>query len=90
MKVIDTYKFYKEKYREYVVLIKSGIFYEVYNNDVSIMYSLFHYKIRVVGNNFNVGFPINNIGNICKILDDNNPDFHISGNQLDKILKNNV
>ena len=44
MKVIDTYKFYKEKYREYVVLIKSGIFYEVYNNDVSIMYSLFHYK----------------------------------------------
>jgi DNA mismatch repair ATPase MutS len=33
MKVIDAYKQYKEKYREYVVLIRTGIFYEVYNSD---------------------------------------------------------
>lgn len=41
MKIIDAYSFYKEKYREYVVLVKSGIFYEVYNDDISIIYSLF-------------------------------------------------
>ena len=69
MKVIDVYNLYKEKYREYVVLIKSGIFYEVYNNDVGIIYSLFHYKIRNIGNNFNIGFPINGISNVCNILD---------------------
>lgn len=41
MKIIDTYNIYKEKYREYVVLIKSGIFYSVYNDDVSIIYWLY-------------------------------------------------
>lgn len=65
MKIIDAYNIYKEKYREYVVLIKSGIFYSVYNDDVSIIYSLFYYKIKNVGNNFNIGFPISNINN-CK------------------------
>lgn len=68
MKIIDTYNIYKEKYREYVVLIKSGIFYSVYNDDVSIIYSLFHYKIKNVGNNFNIGFPISNINNVCNKL----------------------
>ena len=44
MKIIDTYNSYKVKYKEYVVLIKSGIFYECLNDDIGIMYSLFRYK----------------------------------------------
>ncbi|MBR4619093.1 MAG: hypothetical protein IKO49_07295 [Bacilli bacterium] len=46
MKIIDTYNSYKIKYKEYVVVIKSGIFYDVFNDDIAIMYSLFHYKIK--------------------------------------------
>ena len=61
MKLVDIYLSYKKKYREYVVLIKSGIFYEVIEDDVGIMYSLFNYKIREIGNSYNIGFPINNI-----------------------------
>lgn len=57
MKIIDTYNSYKIKYKEYVVLIKSGIFYECLNDDISIMYSLFHYKIKNNGNNYVVGLP---------------------------------
>ena len=41
MKLVDIYLSYKKKYREYVVLIKSGIFYEVIEDDIGIMYSLF-------------------------------------------------
>ena len=48
MKLVDIYLSYKKKYREYVVLIKSGIFYEVIEDDVGIMYSLFNYKIRQI------------------------------------------
>ena len=46
MKLIDTYYNYKLKYKEYVVLLKSGIFYECFNDDIGIIYSLFHYKIK--------------------------------------------
>lgn len=57
MKLIDTYNNYKIKYKEYVVLLKSGIFYECFNDDIGIMYSLFSYKIKNNGSNYVVGFP---------------------------------
>lgn len=50
MKLVDTYNGYKKIYKDYVVLIKSGIFYEVFNDDVGIMYSFFCYKITYNGN----------------------------------------
>lgn len=68
MKLIDTYYNYKLKYKEYVVLLKSGIFYECFNDDIGIIYSLFHYKIKNNGNNYVVGFPNNSLSKICNIL----------------------
>lgn len=72
MKLIDTYNKYKKIYKDYVVLIKSGIFYEVFNDDVGIMYSFFHYKIKYNGNNYVVGFPCSNIEYVCSVLKNNN------------------
>ncbi len=71
MKLIDTYNSYKIKYKEYVVLIKSGMFYECLNKDVSIMYSLFHYKIKNNGINYIVGFPEKSIVKVCDSLKQN-------------------
>lgn len=68
MKIIDAYNNYKTKYKEYVVLIKSGIFYNVLNDDVSIIYSLFHYKIKNNGNNYIVGFPKSSINKVVDTL----------------------
>ena len=34
------------------------------------MGSLFNYKIREIGNSYNIGFPINNIGFVCNKLED--------------------
>ena len=67
MKLIDTYYNYKLKYKEYVVLLKSGIFYECFNDDIGIIYSLFHYKIKNNGNNYVVGFPNNSLSNLLNI-----------------------
>ena len=88
MKLIDTYNSYKIKYKEYVVLIKSGIFYECLNDDIGIMYSLFHYKIKNKGNNYIVGFPKNSIVKVTDnlkhnkinyiVLEKNNDEYYIS------------
>ena len=59
MKLIDVYNSYKVKYKEYVVLIKSGIFYDILNDDIGIIYSLFHYRIKNNENYYNIGFPNN-------------------------------
>ena len=97
MKLIDTYNSYKIKYKEYVVLIKSGIFYECLNDDIGIMYSLFHYKIKNKGNHYIVGFPKNSIVKVTDnlkhnkinyiVLEKNNDEYYISDKY--KTNKNN-
>lgn len=71
MKLIDTYNNYKIKYKEYVVLLKSGIFYECFNDDIGIMYSLFSYKIKNNGSNYVVGFPNSSLSKVLNILEEN-------------------
>lgn len=91
MKLIDTYYNYKLKYKEYVVLLKSGIFYECFNDDIGIIYSLFHYKIKNNGSNYVVGFPNNFLSKICNILENNNINYIIvdKDNIIDKYKSKN-
>ena len=46
MSTIYMIKNIKELLSEYVVLVKIGTFYEVYNNDSYIISYLFNYKIK--------------------------------------------
>lgn len=48
-------------YHDYVIFIKSGIFYECIANDALIINILFNYKVKIFGNTVKVGFPIKNI-----------------------------
>lgn len=91
MKLIDTYYNYKLKYKEYVVLLKSGIFYECFNDDIGIIYSLFHYKIKNNGSNYVVGFPSNSLSKICNVLENNNINYIIvdKDNIIDKYKSKN-
>lgn len=91
MKLIDTYYNYKLKYKEYIVLLKSGIFYECFNDDIGIIYSLFHYKIKNNGSNYVVGFPNNSLSKICNILENNNINYIIvdKDNIIDKYKSKN-
>lgn len=82
---------YKLKYKEYIVLLKSGIFYECFNDDIGIIYSLFHYKIKNNGSNYVVGFPNNSLSKICNILENNNINYIIvdKDNIIDKYKSKN-
>lgn len=71
MKLIDVYNDYKVEYKEYVIIIESGIFYNVYNQDCSIIYNLLKYKIKYSNNNYLIGFPSSIIKKVTDILIDN-------------------
>ena len=43
MKQVDKYGVYKEKYSDYIVLIKEGTFYKCYYNDAKILWYVFNY-----------------------------------------------
>ena len=57
MRLIDVYREYKEKYPKYVVIIRCGLFYEVYGEECYILNNIFGYKIRNINGNSRVGFP---------------------------------
>ena len=69
MRAIDAYKFYKSTYKEYVILIMSGVFYEIFNDDVSVIYSLFSYKVKCNGYDYNSGFPLSNLNKVISELE---------------------
>ena len=72
MKLIDVYNDYKKNYKEYVIIINSGIFSYIYNIDIGIIYSLFKYKIKRKSDYYLIGFPNNNLVKVLEILKNNN------------------
>jgi len=67
MKLIDVYNNYKNDYKEYVLIIENGIFYNIFNEDTSIIYSLLNYKIKKSSNNYIIGFPQNNLNKVIDV-----------------------
>ena len=64
------YKEIKDKNCESLVFIKSGIFYETYDNDCKIMTTLFNYQIKNFKNFSRTGFPIGNINKVKEKLNE--------------------
>ena len=74
--------------KEYIEIIKNkGIFYNVYGEDAYVMSSITDYKIT----NGRMGFPINSIEKIKKILKEKNINYIICEEQIteEKTFKEN-
>lgn len=70
MSTIYMIKNIKELLPEYVVLVKIGTFYEVYNNDSYIISYLFNYKIKtLIDGDKNCGFPTGALNKVLSILE---------------------
>lgn len=67
--MLEKYYKYKVQYNDYIIFLKFGNFYEVFDNDGLILNKLFNYKIKRMKNNIKVGFPINKLEYILKLLD---------------------
>lgn len=70
--MLEKYYKYKVQYNDYIIFLKFGNFYEVFDNDGLILNKLFNYKIKRMKNNIKVGFPINKLDDILRLLDDVN------------------
>ena len=68
MKIIDIYNKYKKEYNEYVIIIESGVFYYVLNDDCGVINKLLDYKIKYLCGNFSIGFPSNSINKVTEKL----------------------
>lgn len=68
MKTIDKYLKFKAKYKDHVIIIKSGNFYYTFLDDTYIFNYLFGYQIR----ENKIGFPLNAKAKVKSVLNRNN------------------
>ena len=97
----NRYEYYKIKYKEYIILIKSGNFYVSLQQDAIVLNDIFKYKLNISNNIIKVGFPINTLNKILKTLDNININYivldknilHINKsktNMYNKYINNNI
>lgn len=65
MKLVDKYIMYKEKYPNYIILIKCGNFYNTYFDDAILLSCLCNYKII----NNKIGFPVTSLNKVKYYID---------------------
>ena len=65
--MLDIYYKYRLEYKDFLIFIKVGSFYEVFDKDALILNEIFEYKIKKVKDSINVGFPTSKIDYITKI-----------------------
>lgn len=68
----EKYNKYKLIYTNYVILIKNGNFYNIFNRDAIIMSKLLDYKIIVKKNYLKMGFPLISLDKVISVLSNNN------------------
>ena len=56
--MLEKYYKYKVQYNDYIIFLKFGNFYEVFDNDCLILNKKFNYKIKRMKNNIKVGMSI--------------------------------
>jgi len=67
--MLETYYKYRLEYKDFLIFIKIGNFYEVFDKDDLILNKLFGYKVKKIRGNIKVWFPISKIDNIIKLID---------------------
>ena len=67
--MIENYIDLKLTYKNYLIILKTGVFYISINEDAFILNKLFNYKIKEFNNYKRVCFPINSLNKILKRLD---------------------
>ena len=84
----NRYEYYKIKYKEYIILIKSGNFYVALQQDAIVLNDIFKYKLNISNNIIKVGFPVNSLNKILKTLDNININYIVLDKNILHINKN--
>ena len=89
--MLEKYYKYKLDYRDYLLLLKFGSFYESIDNDAFIMNKIFNYKLKKLSNTFKSGFPISSLNKVLSKLNECHINYIIIDDDiiLKKDFKNN-
>jgi hypothetical protein len=66
--MLETYYKYRMEYKDFLLFIKIGNFYEVFDKDSLILNKLFGYKIKRIKDSIKVGIPLNRLDYILKLI----------------------
>ena len=66
--MLETYCKYRMEYKDFLLFIKIGNFYEVFDKDSLILNKLFGYKIKKVKDTIKVGFTLSRLDYILKLI----------------------
>ena len=66
--MLETYYKYRMEYKDFLLFIKIGNFYEVFDKDSLILNKLFGYKIKKIKDSIKVGFPLSRLDYILKLI----------------------
>ena len=89
--MLEKYYKYKLDYRDYLLLLKFGSFYESIDNDAFIMNKIFNYKLKKLSNTFKSGFPISSLNKVLDKLNECHINYIVIDDDivLKKDFKNN-
>jgi len=80
--MLEKYYKYKLVYKDYLLLLKFGGFYEVIDNDAFIMNKIFNYKLKKLSNTFKVGFPISSLNRVLDTLNKCTINYIVMGDDI--------
>lgn len=72
----------KVKYKDYIILIKVGNFYEAFEKDAIILNRLLGYKVKRFSKTFKLGFPLSKIDDVINILKCKNINYVLYDNNV--------
>ena len=80
--MINNYIDLKITYKNYLIILKTGVFYICINDDAFILNKLFSYKIKEFNNYKRIGFPINSLNKVLKRLERLNINYIVYDNKI--------
>lgn len=68
--MLEEYYRNKIKYKEFIIMIKFGNFYEIFDKDAVIASNILNYKLSKISDTVKCGFPISSLDKVLKMLKD--------------------
>ena len=68
--MLEEYYRNKIKYKEFIIMIKFGNFYEIFDKDAVIASNILNYKLSKISDTVKCGFPISSLDKVLNLLKD--------------------
>lgn len=91
--MLEEYYRLKMKYKEYILLIKVGNFYEILDKDAMIIHQILRYQLTRLSDTVKCGFPITNLEKVLTTLDTKEMNYVVIENKnivRERSFENNI